>query len=159
MKKILKISLLLIIILCLFNLINNDNISKIVFKENDSNNHYKLVFDKEPLTFRTIKLKLSTFVSNGYITKIYIKYNENIKDYFKGKEYFSFDNSNINTGIESLKKEYMDILDKNYLYSELDKNINDVVIQSVDVYVSDDVISRFKNKYPNVKVESITNDY
>ena len=42
-------------------------------------------------------------------TYIYVKYDENLKDYFKDKEYFSFDNSSINTGIDTLKKEYLNV--------------------------------------------------
>ena len=128
--------------------------------ENERNdNHYKLIFSKEPLTIRTIKLKLTPFINNGYITKIYVKYDENLKDYFKDKEYFSFDNSSINTGIDTLKKEYLNVLSSNYLYNEIEKNINDVSIESVDVYAEESVINNFKNKFKNVIVEKINEKY
>ena len=128
--------------------------------ENERNdNHYKLIFSKEPLTIRTIKLKLTPFINNGYITKIYVKYDENLKDYFKDKEYFSFDNSSINTGIDTLKKEYLNVLSSNYLYNELEKNINDVSIESVDVYAEESVINNFKNKFKNVIVEKVNEKY
>lgn len=160
MKTIFKIILIIILFLFLFIFIEKNNDSKTVFMENERNgNHYKLIFSKEPLTIRTIKLKLTPFINNGYITKIYVKYDENLKDYFKDKEYFSFDNSSINTGIDTLKKEYLNVLNSNYLYNELEKDINDVSIESVDVYAEESVINNFKNKFKNVIVEKINEKY
>lgn len=160
MKTIFKIILIIILFLFLFIFIGKNNDSKTVFMENERNgNHYKLIFSKEPLTIRTIKLKLTPFINNGYITKIYVKYDEKLKDYFKDKEYFSFDNSSINTGIDTLKKEYLNVLSSNYLYNELEKDINDVSIESVDVYAEESVINNFKNKFKNVIVEKINEKY
>ena len=160
MKTIFKIILIIILFLFLSIFIGKNNDSKTVFMENKRNdNHYKLIFSKEPLTIRTIKLKLTPFINNGYITKIYVKYDENLKDYFKDKEYFSFDNSSINTGIDTLKKEYLNVLSSNYLYNELEKDINDVSIESVDVYAEESVINNFKNKFKNVIVEKINEKY
>ena len=160
MKTIFKIILIIILFLFLFIFIGKNNDSKTVFMENERNgNHYKLIFSKEPLTIRTIKLKLIPFINNGYITKIYVKYDENLKDYFKDKEYFSFDNSSINTGIDTLKKEYLNVLSSNYLYNELEKDINDVSIESVDVYAEESVINNFKNKFKNAIVEKINEKY
>ena len=160
MKTIFKIILIIILFLFLFIFIGKNNDSKTVFMENERNgSHYKLIFSKEPLTIRTIKLKLTPFINNGYITKIYVKYDENLKDYFKDKEYFSFDNSSINTGIDTLKKEYLNVLSSNYLYNELEKDINDVSIESVDVYAEESVINNFKNKFKNVIVEKINEKY
>ena len=160
MKTIFKIILIIILFLFLFIFIGKNNDSKTVFMENERNgNHYKLIFSKEPLTIRTIKLKLTPFINNGYITKIYVKYDENLKDYFKDKEYFSFDNSSINTGIDTLKMEYLNVLSSNYLYNELEKDINDVSIESVDVYAEESVINNFKNKFKNVIVEKINEKY
>lgn len=160
MKTIFKIILIIILFLFLFIFIGKNNDSKTVFMENERNgNHYKLIFSKEPLTIRTIKLKLTPFINNGYITKIYVNYDENLKDFFKDKEYFSFDNSSINTGIDTLKKEYLNVLSSNYLYNELEKNINDVSIESVDVYAEESVINNFKNKFKNVIVEKINEKY
>ena len=160
MKTIFKIILIIILFLFLFIFIGKNNDSKTVFMENERNgNHYKLIFSKEPLTIRTIKLKLTPFINNGYITKIYVKYDENLKDYFRDKEYFSFDNSSINTGIDTLNKEYLNVLSSNYLYNELEKNINDVSIESVDVYAEESVINNFKNKFKNVIVEKINEKY
>lgn len=160
MKTIFKIILIIILFLFLFIFIGKNNDSKTVFMENERNdNHYKLIFSKEPLTIRTIKLKLTPFINNGYITKIYVKYDENLKDYFKDKEYFSFDNSSINTGIDTLKKEYLNVLSSNYLYNEIEKDINDVSIESVDVYAEESVINNFKNKFKNVIVEKINEKY
>ena len=160
MKTIFKIILIIILFLFLFIFIGKNNDSKTVFMENEINgNHYKLIFSKEPLTIRTIKLKLTPFINNGYITKIYVKYDENLKDFFKDKEYFSFDNSSINTGIDTLKKEYLNVLSSNYLYNELEKDINDVSIESVDVYAEESVINNFKNKFKNVIVEKINEKY
>ncbi len=160
MKTIFKIILIIILFLFLFIFIGKNNDSKTVFMENERNgNHYKLIFSKEPLTIRTIKLKLTPFINNGYITKIYVKYDENLKDFFKDKEYFSFDNSSINTGIDTLKKEYLNVLSSNYLYNELEKDINDVSIESVDVYAEESVINNFKNKFKNVIVEKINEKY
>ena len=160
MKTIFKIILIIILFLFLFVFIGKNNNSKTVFMENERNgNHYKLIFSKEPLTIRTIKLKLTPFINNGYITKIYVKYDENLKDYFKDKEYFSFDNSSINTGIDTLKKEYLNVLSSNYLYNEIEKDINDVSIESVDVYAEESVINNFKNKFKNVIVEKLNEKY
>lgn len=160
MKTIFKIILIIILFLFLSIFIGKNNDSKTVFMENERNdNHYKLIFSKEPLTIRTIKLKLTPFINNGYITKIYVKYDENLKDYFKEKEYFSFDNSSINTGIDTLKKEYLNVLSSNYLYNEIEKNINDVSIESVDVYAEESVINNFKNKFKNVIVEKVNEKY
>lgn len=160
MKTIFKIILIIILFLFLFIFIGKNNDSKTVFMENERNgNHYKLIFSKEPLTIRTIKLKLIPFINNGYITKIYVKYDENLKDYFKDKEYFSFDNSSINIGIDTLKKEYLNVLSSNYLYNEIEKDINDVSIESVDVYAEKSVINNFKNKFKNVIVEKINEKY
>ena len=160
MKTIFNIILIIILFLFLFIFIGKNNDSKTVFMENERNgNHYKLIFSKEPLTIRTIKLKLTPFINNGYITKIYVKYDENLKDFFKDKEYFSFDNSSINTGIDTLKKEYLNVLSSNYLYNELEKDINDVSIESVDVYAEESVINNFKNKFKNVIVEKINEKY
>ena len=160
MKTIFKIILIIILFLFLFIFIGKNNDSKTVFMENERNgNHYKLIFSKEPLTIRTIKLKLTLFINNGYITKIYVKYDENLKDYFKDKKYFSFDNSSINTGIDTLKNEYLNVLSSNYLYNEIEKNINDVSIESVDVYAEASVINNFKNKFKNVIVEKINEKY
>lgn len=160
MKTIFKIILIIILFLFLFIFIGKNNDSKTVFMENERNgNHYKLIFSKEPLTIRTIKLKLIPFINNGYITKIYVKYDENLKDYFKDKKYFSFDNSSINTGIDTLKKEYLNVLSSNYLYNEIEKDINDVSIESVDVYAEESVINNFKNKFKNVIVEKINEKY
>ena len=160
MKTIFKIILIIILFLFLSIFIGKNNDSKTVFMENERNgNHYKLIFSKEPLTIRTIKLKLTPFINNGYITKIYVKYDENLKDFFEDKEYFSFDNSSINTGIDTLKKEYLNVLSSNYLYNELEKNINDVSIESVDVYAEESVINDFKNKFKNVIVEKVNEKY
>lgn len=160
MKTIFKIILIIILFLFLFIFIGKNNDSKTVFMENERNgNHYKLIFSKEPLTIRTIKLKLTPFINNGYITKIYVKYDENLKDYFKNKEYFSFDNSSINTGIDTLKKEYLNVLSSNYLYNEIEKDINNVSIESVDVYAEESVINNFKNKFKNVIVEKVNEKY
>lgn len=160
MKTIFKIILIIILFLFLFIFIGKNNDSKTVFMENERNgNHYKLIFSKEPLTIRTIKLKLIPFINNGYITKIYVKYDENLKDFFEDKEYFSFDNSSINTGIDTLKKEYLNVLSSNYLYNEIEKDINDVSIESVDVYAEESVINNFKNKFKNAIVEKINEKY
>ena len=160
MKTIFKIILIIILFLFLFIFIGKNNDSKTVFMENERNgDHYKLIFSKEPLTIRTIKLKLTPFINNGYITKIYVKYDENLKDYFKNKEYFSFDNSSINTGIDTLKKEYLNVLSSNYLYNEIEKDINNVSIESVDVYAEESVINNFKNKFKNVVVEKVNEKY
>ena len=160
MKTIFKIILISILFLFLSIFIGKNNDSKTVFMENERNdNHYKLIFSKEPLTIRTIKLKLTPFINNGYITKIYVKYDENLKDCFKDKEYFSFDNSSINTGIDTLKKEYLNVLSSNYLYNEIEKDINDVSIESVDVYAEESVINNFKNKFKNVIVEKVNEKY
>ena len=40
-----------------------------------------------------------------------------------------------------------------------EKNINDVSIESVDVYAEESVINNFKNKFKNVIVEKINEKY
>ena len=44
-------------------------------------------------------------------------------------------------------------------YNELEKDINDVSIESVDVYAEESVINNFKNKFKNVIVEKINEKY
>ena len=53
----------------------------------------------------------------------------------------------------------LNVLSSNYLYNELEKNINDVSIESVDVYAEESVINNFKNKFKNVIVEKINEKY
>ena len=65
----------------------------------------------------------------------------------------------MNTGIDALKKEYLNVLSSNYLYNELEKDINDVSIESVDVYAEESVINNFKNKFKNVIVEKINEKF
>ena len=61
--------------------------------------------------------------------------------------------------VRIVKKEYLNVLSSNYLYNELEKNINDVSIESVDVYAEESVINNFKNKFKNVIVEKINEKY
>lgn len=152
MKKLILILIFFLILICFKK---NDN-SQMVMGINSKSRHYELIFTNDNLNFRNFKLKLGLFTSYDYnISKVYIKYNESVKEYFKNKEYFSFDNSNFNDGIEKLKDEYNLVLENNYLYNELDKDINDVTIEKVELYASLDALDKFKSKYPNVTVKYI----
>ena len=153
MKRFLIIFFFIFIfsIMCFKN--NDKSISVMNFNEYEGN-HYELIFENELLNFRNFKLKIAPITSYEYnITKVYIKYSENIKKYFKDKEYFSFNNSNINIGLDELKKEYTKILNDNYLYNELDKDINDVVINKIDVYMSPDAVKKLRIKYPKIIIK------
>ena len=145
-----KLIIILIFFLFIF-LLPKESKSKMVMNNIDNNsNHYELVFDNDYLCIRNFKLKLSIFSNPEHvITKIYFYDLENIK------EYFSFDNSNFNIGIEKLKDEYNLLLKNNYLYNELDKDIDDAQIKRVELYTSIDALTKFKNKYPLVKVKNI----
>ena len=152
MKKLIILIFFLFCICC----INESNETKMTMANINSNTHYELIFDNEMLNIRNFKLKLGLFTSYDYnITKVYINYNENIKEYFKDKEYFSFDSSNFNKGIENLKEEYNLVLKNNYLYKELDEDINDVLIKKVEIYASEEAIIKFKNKYPLATIRNI----
>ena len=148
---------LIIFLIFFLLLIPKNTDSKLVMYEiNNTSNHYELIFDNDNLNIGNFKLKLGMFTSYDYnIMKVYVKYNENIKEYFKNKEYFSFDSSNFNIGIEKFKEEYNLVLKQNYLYNELDKDINNVLIEKVELYTSKDALTKFKSKNPNVIVKSI----
>lgn len=152
--------LILILVFFLFTIFSLPRINdtKMVMSDiNSKSNNYVLIFDKDILTFRNFKLKLGLFTSYEYkITKVYIKYPENIKEYFKNKEYFSFDNSNFNNGIQKMKEEYNLVLKENYLFDELDKDINDVVIEMVELFCEEDALDKFKEKYPDVIINRIS---
>ena len=156
MKKVL---ISLFFLFCLFMLIlNNEDESQFVMGEITQNNsyYYELDFNNDILTFRNFKLKLGIFTSyNYYIKKVFIKYPGNIKDRLLDKKYFSFDNSNFNFGIERLKNEYIVMLKDNNLYDELDKDINDVVIEKVHLYCTRDALTKFMYKFPNVRVNEL----
>ena len=150
MKKILIIfSIFFLVIIA--NIKNNDESMTVMNVENIQSNHYELIFDNELLNFRNFKLKLASLTSYEYnITKVYINYTSDIK-----KEYFSFDNTNLNIGINKLKEEYTKVLKDNYLYDELDKDINGVVIKKVEVYAEEKAIKNLRLKYPKVIVKKI----
>ena len=121
-------------------------------------NHYELIFDSENLNLNNFKLKMASFTSYDHnIKKVYFNYADKLENFFKNKEYFSFDNTSLNNGIEKLKNEYNKVLKDNYLYDELESSINDTVIKKVEIYCEKAAITRFKAKYPNVKI-NIIND-
>lgn len=152
-----KLTFILIFFLICIMLYPKQSNSKMVMSDiNNNSNHYELIFNNENLNIGNFKLKLGLFTSYEYnITKVYIKYNDNVKEYFTNKEYFSFDSSNFNNGIEKLKNEYNLVLKQNYLYNELDKNINDISIERVEIYTSEDALTKFKRKYPLVTIKNI----
>ncbi|MBQ9024325.1 MAG: hypothetical protein IJ105_03775 [Bacilli bacterium] len=151
-----KLFIILIFFLIISLLIPKNNNVKMVMSDMNNNNHYELIFKDENLNLRNIKLKLGLFTSYEYnIPKIYIKYNENIKDYFNNKDYFSFDSSNFNIGIEKLIEEYNIVLQDNHLYDELDKDISDIIIEKVEIYCEQDALDKFKDKYPNVIINRL----
>ena len=150
MKKILIIFSIFFLVV-ITNIKDNDESMTVMNTENIQSNHYELIFDNELLNFRNFKLKLASLTSYEYnITKVYINYTSDIK-----KEYFSFDNTNLNIGINKLKEEYTKVLKDNYLYDELDKDINDVVIKKVEVYAEEKAIKNLRLKYPKVIVKKI----
>lgn len=155
MKKSLIIFFLSFLFLILCFKASDDSISVMSINEYEDN-HYELIFEDELLNFRNFKLKIAPITSYEYnITKVYIKYSDNIKKYFSDKEYFSFDNSNINIGLYKLKEEYTNILKSNYLYDELDKDINDVVISKIELYMSEDALKKLRLKFPKVIIQKI----
>lgn len=152
MKKLVVLSIFFLIIISNFSY--KEDIKTVMGNANNDNNHYELIFDKENLNLRNLKLKMSIFLSNEHnIKKIYLKYPEKLKDYFNNKKYFSFDNNNFNDGIQRLKEEYNVVLKENYLYDELNNDICDITIQKVEIYASKDALIKFKEKYPNVIVK------
>ena len=96
--------LLIFLIFFLFYILfvnKNVELKPVMTYENDNSSQYELLFDEELLNINNFKLKLGLFTKYDFrINKVYIKYKEKLKDYFKDKEYFSFDNSNINNGLE-----------------------------------------------------------
>ena len=154
MKKFIIISIFFLFII-LFN--NSIDETEMAMATNINDNYYELIFKNEDLNFRNFKLKLGIFTSYEYkITKVYIDYKENIKEYFVDKEYISFDNTNFNLGIEKLKEEYNVMLKEKYLYDELDKDINDIKISKIELYTTQDALTKFKSKYPNVIINRIS---
>lgn len=154
MKKFIIISIFFLFII-LFN--NSIDETEMAMATNINDNYYELIFKNEDLNFRNFKLKLGIFTSYEYkITKVYIDYNENIKEYFVDKEYISFDNTNFNLGIEKLKEEYNVMLKEKYLYDEIDKDINDIKISKVEIYTTQEALNKFKSKYPNVIINRIS---
>ena len=147
MKRYTLVSIFFLI--CLFLIPKNID-SKMVMSDIENTNHYELIFDDEILNFRNIKLKLGVFTSYDYnITKIYLKNNKNLK------EYFSFDSSNFNRGIEKLKYEYNLLLKENNLYDELDKDIDETIIERVEIYANEDALTKFEGKYPGVIIKKL----
>ncbi|MBP3635359.1 MAG: hypothetical protein J6J17_02730 [Bacilli bacterium] len=149
-----KKNIVFLIILILFILkINMNEDSKLVMLENNNTNnyHYELIFNKEKLNFRNFKLKLATFTSYEYnIKKVYI---ENDKENLK--KYYSFDNDNFISGIEKIKNNYIHNLKSNYLYNDLDKDIDETLINKIEIYTEPDAINIFKKKYPSVEIISL----
>lgn len=153
MKKL--IIFLIFFLFCMVLLIKNEK-TQMTMSNINTSNHYELIFDNDSLNLHNFKLKLGLFTSFDYnITKVYIKYNENVKDYFKNKNYFSFDSSNFNRGIENIKEEYNVVLKQNYLYEEMEKNDIEVQIEKIDLYASKDAITKFRSKYPLVTIRNI----
>ena len=156
MKKLfISIFFLLFFILII---LNNQKVSLPVMSETSDNNnyYYELDFNNDILTIRNFKLKLGIFTSyDYYIKKIFIKYPNNIKEKLIDKKYFSFDNSNFNKGIERLRNEYIIMLKNKYLYDELEKDIDNTVIEKVHLYCTKDALIKFRNKYPNVKINEL----
>ena len=54
-----------------------------------------------------------------------------------------------------------DDVEESVIYDDesIEKDINDVSIESVDVYAEESVINNFKNKFKNVIVEKINEKY
>ena len=159
MVKFIKIlTFFLILIFVFYNVYVGVDDSKLVMYETKVNNkyYYQLDFTNDVLNFRNFKLKLGLFTSyNYYIKRVYIKYPENIKEKFSDKRYFSFDNSNFNDGIQRIKNEYSVLLRDKKLYDELEKNLDDVVIEKIDLYCELGALTKFKKKFPDVIVTEL----
>lgn len=153
-----KLIILIFFLFCIIFLNVQKQDSKTVMGSNTTtNNYYQLDFSNELLNIRNFKLKLGIFTSYEYkINKVYIKYKENIKEYFYDKEYFSFDSHTLNSGIEKLKNEYITILKENHLYNELEKDMDELVIEKIDIFCEKEAIDIFKEKYPNVIIKNIS---
>lgn len=139
-----------IVFLIFFLFINVPSKEIMVFNESENTSYYELDFRNENLTLENFKLKMATFTSYEYnIKKVYI--DNSIK------EYFSFDNTNINIGVEKLKKEYLNELKENYSYDRLDNDINITRINKVELYCEEDALIIFRRKYPKVIIKRIEN--
>ena len=155
MKKILIIFSIFFLFV-ITNISDNNESMTVMNTENIQSNHYELIFDNELLNFRNFKLKIAPLTSYEYnITKVYINYSSVVEKYID-KDYFLFDNTNLNIGINKLKEEYTKVLKDNYLYDELDKDINDVMIKKVEVYAEEKAIKNLRLKYPKVIVKKIS---
>lgn len=160
MKKI----FLFLFILSLFIMnmelyINKDDNTKSVMYEysDDVESDYDLYFEDENLNLGNFKLKLATFTSYHYqIKRVYFKCDNNSKEYFKNKEYFSFIGNNLNEGIDNLKEQYILIVKENNLYNDFNEITNNYIkIRRVRIYTSPVAIKKFKSKYPKVRVDKI----
>lgn len=139
-----------IVFLIFFLFINVPSKEIMVFNESENTSYYELDFRNENLTLDNFKLKMATFTSYEYnIKKVYI--DNSIK------EYFSFDNTNINIGVEKLKKEYLNELKENYSYDKLDNGINMTRINKIELYCEEDALTIFRRKYPKVIIKRIEN--
>ena len=139
-----------IVFLIFFLFINVPSKDIMVFNESENTSYYELDFRNENLTLDNFKLKMATFTSYEYnIKKVYI--DNSIK------EYFSFDNTNINIGVEKLKKEYLNELKENYSYDRLDNDINMTRINKIELYCEEDALTIFRRKYPKVIIKRIEN--
>lgn len=158
MKKFLISSILIIILLfSIFLFKENENDIPVmgdvrVYKIKDG--EYMLNFEDEGLTLSNLKLKLAVFTSyKSIIKRIYINYPNNSKEYFNKKEYFSFNNEDINEGISKIKEEYIRILEENNAYNLIENlSESNISINKVLVQTELEALDKFKNKYPNVKV-------
>ena len=159
MKKLIYILMFFLVLSFIFYKIYNKYIEdEVVMAEiNDSNSfYYSLNFNSDALNFRNFKVKLGLFTSyNYYIKKVYIKYPQNIKEKLTDKKYFSFDNYNFNDGIQKVKNEYIILLRENHLYDELEKDLDNTMIERVDLYCDLDALTKFKKKFPNVIVTEL----
>ena len=158
MKKFLISSILITILLfSIFSFKENENDIPVmgdvrVYKLKDG--EYMLNFEDEGLTLSNLKLKLAVFTSyKSIIKRIYINYPNNSKEYFNNKEYFSFNNEDINEGISKIKEEYIRILEENNAYNLIENlSESNISINKVLVQTELEALDKFKNKYPNVKV-------
>ena len=158
MKKyfILFIYFIFICVICFYPNIKSEDDDITVMNEirtyNTAVNEYELVFDDEVLNLSNFKLKMAIFSSSECnIRKVYIYYANNVKEYFKDKEYISVTGNNLNYIIDLVREKYNNVLKENNVYEEgyTDNNIS---INKVVVQGDAEVINKFKMKYPNVKV-------
>ena len=151
-----KLIIFLTFFLCLLIFDNHKENLEFTMVDSEDDNYYSLLFDDENLCIRNFKLKLAVFSPyENKVMKVYIKYPTKISENLKDKIYFSFDNTNMNRGIEKLKQEYTLLLKEKNVFDMLDGNIDDTKIYKLELFATKDALIKFTSKYPSVKIQKM----